>query len=274
MLWNIVPNAIDPVALNSYGEIKEFRYTQNSQNVPKSEIVYIKSFNALQSEAGFSSVKASGILIDTYNSFMRWNYSLSQNGGIPPMVIKPKTGALTAERRAQIETQLARKVNGWNNAGKPLIQEGDAEYQILGIKPVEAQWLESMQELWRQICVAMGSSPELWGSEKGTTFNNRAEAMKDLYLNTILPKAQIFLDAINTQLLPDFANSQGLRFIVDKGQIDALNESQDALWNRVRGVFNDGLISTGEAREEIGFDENVPHADTFFMPSNKVPITE
>jgi hypothetical protein len=98
--------------------------------------------------------------------------------------------------------------------------------------------------------------------------------MKDLYLNTILPKAQIFLDAINTQLLPDFANSQGLRFIVDKGQIDALNESQDALWNRVRGVFNDGLISTGEAREEIGFDENVPHADTFFMPSNKVPITE
>jgi HK97 family phage portal protein len=272
-LWNIVPNAIFPVSANLYGEIAGFKYNVNQERVRKEDVIYIKSFNALKAEDGFSAIKSAGILIDTYNAMMRWNYSLSQNAGIPPMVVKSKSGKFTEEQKSRIEETLSRKVNGWNNAGKPLLQDGEAEFQVLGIKPTEAQWLESMQDIWRQICVALGSSPELWGSEKGATFSNRAEAMKDLYLNTILPKAQVFYDALNYQLLPDFERT-GLRLVVDKAQIDALSESQDSLYKRVVDVFDKGIIGQGEARTELGFPVDVPSGDMVYLPSNKVPLSE
>lgn len=276
MLWNIQPDAIEPISMNSYGEIANYRMKLNSENIRKEDVIFLKSFNPLKPESGFSMVKASGLLIDTYNAMMRWNLSLAQNGGIPPMVVKPKGAKFTTEQRSQIEDNLKRKVMGWNNAGKPLIQDGEADYQILGIKPAEAQWLESMQELWRQICVSLGVSPEIFGSEKGTTFNNRAEAMKDLYMNVILPKANILTDAINTQLIPEFygrPNSRGgVRLSIDKSQIDALNESQDALYNRMDKAFNSGLVSVGEARQEMGYATDAPHSDLFYMNANKTPI--
>ena len=273
MLYNIVPNAYTPIAGSISGDVVAFTVEADQSRITKKEVIYIKSFNPLYAEQATSAVQSAGILIDTYNAMMKWNLGLMQNAGVPSILIKSQQ-KLQEEQKDSILKKFSRDHAGWKNSGKPIIQDGsNFEVSVLGIKPTEAQFLESMQELWRQICVALDMPPEIMGSEKGTTFNNRDAAMKDVYMNLILPIAEIILGTLNMQLVKEFEPNGNYRLSIDKAQIEALHESQDAIWKRSQNAFNTGLLNVQEARDEMGFgSENVPHAETFFMPSNKIPL--
>jgi phage portal protein BeeE len=91
--------------------------------------------------------------------------------------------------------------------------------------------------------------------------------MKDLINTAVIPRANIFIEAFNKQLVPDYGDN--LKLEIDKNQIELLQESQNEMYDRVIKAFDAGLLSVGEARSELGKDTDVEHKDAFYMNSGK-----
>jgi SPP1 gp7 family putative phage head morphogenesis protein len=80
-------------------------------------------------------------------------------------------------------------------------------------------------------------------------------------------------DAFNNWLVPLWGDNLYLDY--DKDSIEALQEDQDRLYNRMFGAVDRGIITRNEAREMLGFEAlKIPEADRLYIPFSLTPIDE
>ena len=116
-------------------------------------------------------------------------------------------------------------------------------------------------------------APELIGDNSSKTYSNYGEARKALYQETVLPLMDYLKDAFNNWLVPLWGENLYLDY--DKDGIEALQEDQDKLYNRMFGAVDRGIITRNEAREMFGFETlKVPEADRLYIPFSLTPINE
>jgi len=257
----------------SGGEIRSYRYgrpgAQTIEFAPE-EIIHIKTFNPKNRLYGLSKIEILARQIDISNFSQEWMLSLLENMACPPAALSTK-GSLTEPQRTALRAMLKQDYSGYENVGNWLILEGDMDVKKLGLTPGELQFPINEKVNMRKICAAFKVAPELFGDSENKTYSNIQEARKGLYQESVIPLLDVFKAAINLKVVPDFDDSGELFFDYDVSGIDALSEDLNAKWTRVLNAKREGLITRGEAREEINYGM-LPGPDILTEPISSVPV--
>lgn len=245
----------------------------NQVRIDKSRILHRKGFHPLDDFYGMGSVAGGAASIDTDNAALKWNAHLLMNSARPSGIIFLK-GEADEAKFEKLQKTIQEKYTGPENAGRPLmfLSEDGGDFKQTSLTPAELDFTNSKQMTGKEICRAFKMPPELMGFTD-PTFNNRKEAKKSLYEETILPKMDKLRDWLNVWLCPMFKDATYLDY--DKNDIEALSEDKDKVHARVREDVRAGLITINEARKETGRDEYQDElADKLLLPFNAVPIDE
>lgn len=171
---------------------------------------------------GYSEQNAMSVIGSYIRKIWVWNWALANNSGKAGGIITPKESAyLSDEDRQEIADKYSAMTTGTNN-GKPVVLGGSVQYHDTSKAPTDADWREGEKTSHMRICLSLGVPPELVG-EGESTYNNRKEAKKELYTDTIIPWYNDFLRQLNKLLEKEL---KGSYFDIKIGSIEALKEDK------------------------------------------------
>jgi len=129
------------------------------------------------------------------------------------------------------------------------------QWQQMGVnKPKDLGLFEETRLDFDKIIDAYGHKREMYVSEKGSTFENQAEAEKNVYTNTIIPSANEFVFALNQRLTegkPYNIIASYDHLAVFSEDLKDRAETLGALTNALSTLFQDGAIDIKEYQTEL-----------------------
>lgn len=182
----------------------------------------IAGYSPNNESTGLSNQRALAIIGSYIKKVWRWNWSIAKNSGRINGIISSKDGYnLSKEDRDEIRETYASMSNGWNN-GKPIVLGGNAEYKNTSMVPTDIDWENGELTAHQKICLSVGVPPELVGAGE-STYNNRLEAKKELYTDTIIPWYNDLMRQLNDLLKKELGDAY---FDIKIGSIEALKENK------------------------------------------------
>ena len=267
-----MPTAYDYVIS---GQVVE-RY-EVDQATGDSKIKHIKMFNPLDDYYGMSPIQASSVDIDQHNLANKHNVNLLQNGARPSgaVIFNPKdeTGGnvqLSENQRSQLQSDINSRFSGTNNAGRPMLLEGDFDWKEMGLSPKDMDFIQLKNMSAKDIALVYGVPSQLIGIPDSQTYSNFAEAKLALYNETIIPLLDKIQGDLNEWLVPQF-NDEALELRYDIDSIPAMAEQRRRVFESVTAGVKDGILTRNEAREQLGY-EPIDGADSLMVPANLMPL--
>jgi HK97 family phage portal protein len=240
------------------------------------EVKHFKFWNPLDDYLGLSPLSAASISIDQNNMVSKHNIALLANGARPSgaIVFKPSDDAgnrtmLTDGQRDQLQSDLANRFKGVNNAGRPMLLEGDFEWKEMGMSPKDMDFLAQANMTAKDIALCFGVPSQLIGIPDAQTYANVQEARLALYEETIIPLARRVESDLNEWLVPAFGDDITVKYDIDA--IPAMTERRRRIYENVTSAVRDGIISRNEARERLGL-EPISGGDEVFIAANLFPL--
>ena len=231
------------------GEAKSRLAAQDGLGRPS--LVHLKAMHPLDDHYGLGCVGAAAGAVAVHNAAARWNKALLDNAARPSgaLVLDPgEEGArLSAEQFARLREEIDAQFAGAENAGRPMLLEGDLRWQAMSLTPADMDFAGLKAAAAREIALAFGVPPMLLGLPGDSTYSNYREANRALWRLTVLPLAGRILAGIGAALS---AWWPGTRLAVDVDQVTALSEDRERLWAQVSAA---DFLSDAEKREMLGW---------------------
>ena len=230
------------------------------QDTGKGDVKQIKLWNPLDDYYGLSPLVAAAMEVDQHNAATRHNIGLLENGARPSgaVVFKPQDDGgypiqLTDAQRQQLLEDLNNRFSGSQNAGRPMLLEGDFDWKEMGLSPKDMDFLNLKHMSATDIAMCFGVPSQLVGVPDAQTYSNMAEARLALYEETIIPYLRKVESDLNEWLIPQFEQmGENLSFEYDIDRIPALAERRRMIYENVLGAVNAGVMTRNEAREVVG----------------------
>ena len=168
------------------------------------EIVHFKFPNPKDQYYGWSPLAA---VAESYNigmSYSKYEQSLMNNGGIPPIaLVAPKDVSYDEASWKRILTRWNKTYGGEKNEGKTAWLEGGWDIKQLNVTPREMAYLSGRKMTREEIAAAYGVPISKLTSENVNRAN--AEAGDYQYLaDTIAPRCTRFEERVNEKIIPMF----------------------------------------------------------------------
>lgn len=253
------------------GEL-QYSWSANGQShVSKDrDILHIRGFGG-DPVGGMSTLRFARNAFGLAQSAERAAGEMFLNGLRPSGVLKFKPW-LTNEQREVARQEMAEKLRA-GNGGKPLILEGDTDWQQLTISPEDAQMLESRTFSVEEVCRFFGVPPHMVGhTSKATSFGSGIESQTLGFQKfTLRRRFKRIEQAIQKQLLTPADRAQGI--VVEFNQEGLLrgdSKGRSAFYQAMTGI---GAMTINEVRKL----ENLPPVeggDVPRMQMQNVPISE
>ena len=251
------------------------------QDTGKGDVKQIKLWNPLDDYYGLSPLVAAAMEVDQHNAATRHNIGLLENGARPSgaVIFKPQDDGgypiqLTDTQRQQLLEDLNNRFSGSQNAGRPMLLEGDFDWKEMGLSPKDMDFLNLKHMSATDIAMCFGVPSQLVGVPDAQTYSNMAEARLALYEETIIPYLRKVESDLNEWLIPQFEEiGEGLTFEYDVDRIPALAERRRMIYENVLGAVHAGVMTRNEARELVGLSP-LEGADDLLVPSNLFPLNE
>ena len=241
-----------------------------------SEVKHIKLWNPLDDFYGLSPLSAGALEIDQHNMSAKHNVNLLNNGARPSgaVVFKPKDDQgfavnLTESQRQQLLTDLNQRFSGSQNAGRPMLLEGDFDWKEMGLSPKDMDFHNLKHMATTDIALCFGVPNQLVGVPDAQTYANVAEARLALYEETIIPYLKKIESDINEWLMPSY--DEDLVFCYDIDKIPALSERRKKIYENVIGAVREGIMTRNEAREILGMSPR-DGADDLYINASLFPL--
>jgi HK97 family phage portal protein len=241
-----------------------------------SELKHIKLWNPLDDYYGLSPMSAAAVEVDQFNMSSKHNVNLLQNGARPSgaVVFKPQDDQgfavnLSESQRQQLITDMNNRFTGANNAGRPLLLEGDFDWKEMGLSPKDMDFLNLKHMSATDIALCFGVPSQLVGVPDSQTYANVAEARLALYEETIIPHLRKMASDLNEWLVPLFDDRLTLEFDIDA--IPALSERVKRTYENVTSAVREGIMTRNEAREQLGL-EPLDGADDLYISATLFPL--
>ncbi|MFF5801604.1 phage portal protein [Streptomyces albogriseolus] len=200
--------------------------------------------------------KAARHAVDMDAFAREWQRSSYANGARPTGVVY--LGDMNEQEFAAVKAAWRSSMQGPENAGKTLLvrsapgagQGGGSGigYERLTFTPEEMEYLESRMANAAEVMLAFGVPHDYLSA--GTTYENRAAAKATLWSDTIKPKLEMIASDIDRLLLP----SDNEEAAFDLSGVEALQEAQDSVANRVRASTYADVMTIDESRAALGLD--------------------
>lgn len=141
------------------------------------------------------------------------------------------------------------------NQFQAIITSLNLKWQQISTDATKLQLYKETKADQEQICDAYGVPMELLSNEKGVTFDNKKQARRDFYENTIIPEAEEWIDGLN-RYFETYNKSWEIKCSFDHLSIFQENKKEWAqsitfLTNALSKAFQDGALTIEEYRTEL-----------------------
>ena len=242
----------------------------------QSEVKHFKLWNPLDDYYGLSPINAAALDIDQHNLAARHNVNLLNNGARPSgaIIFKPMdesgmTVQLSDVQRQQLQSDLLSRFGGTQNAGRPMLLEGDFDWKEMGLSPKDMDFLQLKNMSARDIALCFGVPAQLVGVPDSQTYNNIAEARLALYEETIIPLMKRVESDMNEWLSPIYGDDIRMEYDIDS--IPAMAERRRLIYQNAIEAVREGIISRNEARDRLGL-EKITGGDDVYINANLFPL--
>jgi HK97 family phage portal protein len=229
-------------------------------------VLHLKYFHPLNDWYGLSPIQVLARTVDCENVAVAWNVSLLEKGARPSGALVTPDRLDTAEKR-RLRAEFQEAHTGADRAGVPILLEGGMDWKQLGLSPTDMDWLRLRERNALDLAMAFGVPGEMIGLQHAT-FENRREARRMFYLQTVLPLADRLRDELARWLVPLYGDN--LRLDYDRDAIDALQEDRAKLWESVQKAE---WLTINEKRAATGYDER-PDGDVLLVRSLLMPLDQ
>jgi len=211
------------------------------------EIVHFRVPDPKNFYRGKSAVMAAAEAIDTDTMAIEANKKLFERGLIAQLMLTTDK-SLTDEQLKQLHSEFRNTYGGVQNAYKVPIFGGGIKPENVQMSNKDAQFLEQQEWLRDKIMVIFGNTKAVLGI---TDDVNRASAEASLlswYRSTVRPDMKGICDTLNEFLVPLYGDNLLLGFC------DPVEDDESSHIEEVKTLKDADIITTNEAREELGYD--------------------
>ena len=278
-IWNI--NPLDIKIEPGAGGIPS-SYVHKKNNVSKPfkvdqvngacDLFFMKMYNPDDYWRGQPPLRAAALAADAHNEGLNWNYNLMKKGARPSGMIAAPGAYPAADVVAKLKDFFRDHMQGSDNAGEVGILSGGAKFESFETSAKDMDFISGMKEYAKYVAAAFGVPLPLIDND-AASMNNMEQAKEMLYVDTVIPHMQGFLDAFNAWLAQWYG--PGYELCADLDDIPALEGVRQRKFDRTIKAKSAGLITINEARDEIGYDKyNDPNADKLFSTGIQVPLDQ
>lgn len=169
------------------------------------------------------------------------------------------TVPLTDEEKESLRNQYQSLYGLSARQAKVIITNASLKWQSISFNVKDLMLLEGIEKNIQLIADALGYPYDLLSTSKGVTYENKAEAKKLLYQDSIIPIANLYAEK-----LTGFFGLENAKLEFDFSDIECLKKSEKEaaetlyqLNQAMQTAYNNGVISRAEWRLAIGMDEDV-----------------
>ncbi len=259
-LYPMYGHLIAPVVGSGAQTVSGFEYRQDSQQYASNVILWDRFIDPINYYDGLSPIRAAARTIDTENSAIDWNKNMFDNMAIPPGAIGLMNA--TQETIKEAKNRWKSDISGTKNSRMPLIFDTEKlNYVHFGFNSIDMDFILQRKLSRIEICSALGVPGQVVGDPENQTYANFEQALKAFWTQTVLNK---YVAKIAKKLNSDIVKKWNPDYFVDVdiSEIAALQEDENSRSERIRGMFNDNLITQNEARGLLGF-EGLSDGDRF-----------
>lgn len=287
-IWWLKPSRVTPVP-HPDDYIEEYRYESNvNGQVLKfrpDEIVWQRYPNPLDEYSALSPIAAARLAADTASAMMKANRNLHKQGVQMAGVVSPKSSGpgrpaaqFSQPQATELSDMLEKRFAGADKAHKWAVLRFEAQFEPVTMSQKDAEFLGGLNLTLRQVCNAFGIPSPLLNDMEHATLANVREFQKALWEHGLKPDMELRAQDVEGQLLPMFGNAKLQRSLPDHVEYDfsrvaALQESEQATWDRERGQLETGAITINEWRRKHGMP-SVKWGDVFWAPVNKAAVKD
>lgn len=222
-----------------------------------------------------SRLKGLNIPINNLLKALKARGVLAARKGIPLGMISPenKDGIgspipITQKEKDDIHTQMKATYQMTEDMAQIIIPQTAMKWDSMAFPTKDLMLLEEIIDDTRMICDGLDFPWELLSHDKGTTFDNQAQAWKRLYQDIVIPESNEDARAFTSFLGLD---KYGYHLDVDYSHISVLQadekskaEAAKALNEALQIEFVNNLITLNEWRLARGYDELPAGGDLYY----------
>lgn len=194
-------------------------------------------------------------------------------GALPVYGIIPKQQIANQEAADAFKQRLMGRYGGAIRSAEPMLLTGVEDVKRLGFDFDELAFPELRSLTETNICTAFRVPPILVGIQAGldaSTYSNYEQARRAFYEDTIASLWRRLDGALTRSLVPDFDTDGTLSVTFDTGVVSALQDDENALWQRATAALQAGGISLHTYHRLLGLDPHGP--DVIYQPFSVTPI--
>lgn len=281
-IWWAKPGHMRPVP-DPEGYLSHFVYLPITGGPPirfeTEEVVWFRYPNPNDEFQSMSPLTSALLAADTGRAMLVTNANLFRQGLMAGGLIVPDTDKVTftPTQAAELEEDVARRLTGADKAHRWAVLRYEAQLRALNVTPRDAQFVEGLGLMARQVWNALGVPAPLLNDLAYATLSNMREYRQQLWTNALLPDSQLRADEIVQQFLPRFASRPGPPAAPDHAEYDytkvpELQELARSSWARDRQAIESGAITINEWRQQQGLPP-VKWGDVWWAPLNKGAVS-
>jgi HK97 family phage portal protein len=232
-------------------EIKyQFQLGNQNRLFESEQIEHIRFFNPSylcveDSFKGLSPIQVAARVVQSGNDKWDATANLLQNRGAIGLITDKSNRPMTPDEAARVQSAFQADTAGTNNFGKVKVTNKDLDFISMAMSSTDLQIIEQGVVNLRAICSVYGVDSSLINDPANQTYNNRKEAVKSMYTNTIMPLAEKIYTKHNSFISKNHYPDGSVRMRKDFSDIEALqtDKKQEAEKDK---IVMDGVKSIME----------------------------
>jgi HK97 family phage portal protein len=247
-------------------------------NLPKDQVCHWKSWNPDFNDVtrshlrGVSPLRSAWKLLRMSNNAADASAMMTKNGGakgaLVPEVVNNNVPQMTPEQATMIQRAVNERINGTDNKGSIGVFQYPYNYLNFGLSSVDMELVKTMQLSLHQWCRVFGMPIVLFDTDT-SSYNNYANAMRDLVTNTISPLCCELRDELNKWLVPRFKEDVYIDF-----DISALPELQKDMEMLVKQLQVADWLTFDEKRTAMGYEAKGGAYDFSYVNQGLIPLEQ
>ena len=265
-VWYVPSTAVRPVVNDARTDLShwEIRTAAGPVEVPNDRIIHFRyGVDPLNPLLGQSRLQSLLREIDTDEGASVLTNTLLRNMGIPGVVISPKAGLKFTSDYAQALAKKYKETVSGDNAGEPLVLQGESEVTTFGWSPEQLRLREIRGVPEERITSVLGVNAAVLALGSGlaaqkvgaTLIEYRSAVIED----TMAPLYRSMARTITQQLFPLFGLDRTYRLDFDLSNVRALQDYRSKRSVRLRGELEAGAIRLSEFRRAMGYKVEPEH---------------
>jgi len=271
-LWPVPASAVEVVPQKSGKTIYKIESAEgNREPWDSSEVLHVPglSFDGIK---GLSVLAAAREAVGSGLALQEYGNTLFKRGGRIPGIITTPYNDVSKERRSNVRAGWEEAVGGQSNWHTPAVFPKGWDYKDIGIKPDEAQWIESKKFNVVDVCRFFGVNPQKVYDFDNATFTNIEHTNLAHILDDLQPWIELWEQELSRKLLTAEERAAGfyIHFIL-QGILRGDTASRAAYYASGRQW---GTLSANDVRELEDMSGIGEQGDMYLVPFNMQPADQ